>query len=42
MLDVAVIGLGWWARTLTRALSQNAKPRVVMAVDVNPARSQAC
>ena len=40
MLQVAVIGLGWWGRTLTQALSQNEKMRVVLAVDVDPAGAQ--
>jgi len=34
MLNAAVVGLGWWGRTILSLLAQNAKLRVVRAVDV--------
>ncbi len=37
MLDVAVVGLGWWGRIILPQLVGNAKLRPVVAVDVNPA-----
>jgi predicted dehydrogenase len=37
MLNVAVAGLGWWGKTMLRTLRGNAKLRVVMAVDPDPA-----
>jgi predicted dehydrogenase len=37
MLNVAVIGLGWWGKTIVRLLEGNEKLRVVRVVDVNPA-----
>ena len=40
MLNVAVIGLGWWGRTILPQLRVNATLRAVMAVDVNPASAE--
>jgi predicted dehydrogenase len=37
MLNVAVAGLGWWGKTILRTLRGNAKLRIVMAVDPEPA-----
>jgi predicted dehydrogenase len=37
MLKVAVIGLGWWGRTIVPLLADSGKLRVVRAVDANPA-----
>jgi predicted dehydrogenase len=37
MLNVAVIGLGWWGRIIVPLLQRSAKLRVVRAVDANPA-----
>ena len=36
MLKAAVIGLGWWGRTITGLLAGNRKISLVRAVDVNP------
>lgn len=35
MLKIAVIGLGWWGRTIVNQLQGNAKLRPVLLVDVN-------
>ncbi|HYN12608.1 MAG TPA: Gfo/Idh/MocA family oxidoreductase [Burkholderiales bacterium] len=35
-LGVAVVGLGWWGRTIVPLLRTSAKLRVVMGVDVQP------
>ena len=35
MLNVAIIGLGWWGRTIARLLEGNAKLRVVRVADVD-------
>ena len=35
MLNVAVVGLGWWGRILTQTLAKSSKIRVVALVDVN-------
>jgi len=35
-LGVAVVGLGWWGRTIVPLLKDNAKLRVVCGVDVRP------
>jgi predicted dehydrogenase len=40
MLDVAVIGLGWWGRTITQTLRQSAKLRVRRAVDADQKAAQ--
>jgi len=37
MLKIAVIGLGWWGRTIAGLLQGNSKLAVACAVDVNPA-----
>jgi predicted dehydrogenase len=34
MLNVALVGLGWWGKTILRLLQDNTKLRVVKAVDV--------
>ncbi len=36
MLQVAVVGLGWWGRIIVPLLAGNAKLRVVRTVDANP------
>jgi predicted dehydrogenase len=36
-LDVAVVGLGWWGRTIVPLLKDNAKLKVVKGVDPAPA-----
>ena len=36
MLDVAVVGLGWWGRIIVGLLAGSAKLRVVRTVDANP------
>jgi predicted dehydrogenase len=36
MLNVALIGLGWWGQTILRTLRGSAKLRIVRAVDANP------
>ncbi|HZM36217.1 MAG TPA: Gfo/Idh/MocA family oxidoreductase [Burkholderiales bacterium] len=36
MLNVAVVGLGWWGRTIVSLLAGNRRLRVVMGVDVQP------
>src|SRR5204862_3015416 len=33
MLNVAVVGLGWWGRVVTQLLANNSKIRVLMGVD---------
>lgn len=35
-LRIALVGLGWWGRTILALLEDNAKLRVVHAVDANP------
>jgi predicted dehydrogenase len=37
MLKAAVVGLGWWGRTIAGLLAGNRKISLVKAVDVNPA-----
>ncbi len=37
MLNIGVVGLGWWGRTIVQTLLGNAKLRVVTATDLNPA-----
>ncbi len=39
-LRVAVIGLGWWGRTIVPLLKDNAKLKVVLGVDPAPAAAQ--
>lgn len=36
MLNAALIGLGWWGRTICTALRESAKVRVVAATDTDP------
>jgi len=36
-LRVALVGLGWWGRTILALLQGNAKLQVVHTVDANPA-----
>ncbi|MGO8916250.1 MAG: Gfo/Idh/MocA family protein [Stellaceae bacterium] len=36
MLEVAVVGLGWWGRIITATLAESAKLRVRRAVDPDP------
>ena len=41
-LNIAIVGLGWWGRTLLDLASTSAKLRVVRVADVNPqARARA-
>lgn len=37
MLDVAVVGMGWWGKTLTTLMSKSTKLRVVKGMKRNPA-----
>lgn len=37
MLDVAVVGMGWWGKTLVNLISKSAKLRVVKGMKRNPA-----
>jgi predicted dehydrogenase len=37
MLNVAIVGLGWWGRIITGLLKSNSRLSVVQAVDVDPA-----
>ena len=37
MLDVAVVGMGWWGKTLVNLLSKSSKLRVVKGMKRNPA-----
>ena len=37
MLNVAVIGMGWWGKTLVTAIGKSSKLRVVKGVKRNPA-----
>jgi predicted dehydrogenase len=39
-LNVAVVGLGWWGRTIAGLLQGNAKLSLVKCVDVSPAAAQ--
>ena len=39
-LNVAVIGLGWWGKTILGDLKDNSKVRVTMAVDAVPAAGE--
>jgi predicted dehydrogenase len=41
MLNVALVGLGWWGRTILALLAGSEKLRVVRAVDANPAATVA-
>jgi predicted dehydrogenase len=36
MLDIAIVGLGWWGKTIVQMLDGSEKLRVAKAVDVNP------
>ncbi len=36
MVNAAIVGLGWWGRTILKLLHGNAKLRIVKAIDVNP------
>ena len=36
MLNVAVVGLGWWGRTIAGLLKGSAKLRISVGVDVAP------
>ena len=36
MLNVAVVGLGWWGRTIVPLLKSSGKLRVVLGVDPDP------
>lgn len=36
MVNAAIVGLGWWGRTILTLLHGNAKLRIVKAIDVNP------
>jgi predicted dehydrogenase len=40
MLPVALIGLGWWGKTIAGLLARSTKLRVVRAVDVDPAAGE--
>jgi len=40
MLDAAIIGLGWWGRTITELLAASTKLRLVKAVDVDASARQ--
>ncbi|MDB5900590.1 MAG: gfo/Idh/MocA family oxidoreductase, partial [Ramlibacter sp.] len=37
MLNIAVIGLGWWGRIIVDQVRSSDKLRVVRVADVNPA-----
>ena len=37
MLDVAVVGMGWWGKTLVSLISKSSKLRVVKGMKRNPA-----
>ena len=37
MLNAAVVGLGWWGKTIVTTLRDSAKLRVVKAIDPDPA-----
>ena len=37
MLNVALIGLGWWGKTILALLQKSEKVRVVLIIDVDPA-----
>jgi predicted dehydrogenase len=41
MLNVAVVGLGWWGKTIVRTLKGSGSLRVVRVVDVDPAAAEA-
>jgi predicted dehydrogenase len=41
MLNVALVGLGWWGKTILRLLQDNPKLRIVKAVDVTDATAAA-
>jgi predicted dehydrogenase len=36
MISAAIVGLGWWGKTIARTLAGSAKLRLVRAVDVDP------
>jgi predicted dehydrogenase len=36
MISAAIVGLGWWGKTIARTLSASEKVRLVRAVDVDP------
>jgi predicted dehydrogenase len=36
MVNVAVIGLGWWGKTLAGLLKQSERFRIVNAIDPDP------
>ena len=41
MLNVALMGLGWWGKHMTRTLKESDKLNLVRAVDVNKDAVQA-
>jgi predicted dehydrogenase len=36
MIDAALVGLGWWGRTLQRALAHSSQLRLVLGIDPSP------
>ena len=36
MVTAAIVGLGWWGRTIIKLLHGNPKLRIVKAIDINP------
>ena len=36
MISAAIVGLGWWGRTIARTLAESERLRLVRAVDVDP------
>jgi len=40
MTSVALIGLGWWGKTMARLLASSSRLRLVRAVDVDPAAAE--
>lgn len=41
MIDVAVVGLGWWGRTIVKELADSREIRVVLGVDPDEGNRQA-
>jgi len=41
MIEAAIVGLGWWGRTILRELSGSAAIRIVLGIDPEPAAREA-
>ena len=40
MISVALIGLGWWGKTMARLLGSSSRLKLVRVVDIDPAGAE--